>query len=609
MQCPNCGREVRSKSQCAYCGHVFSEQEVNESQELSREVVPRTKKNRNVGGFVWNLVKILLAVAVLFLLIMYGPDLASSLWNQFGFGNDNQTNVVENISQESESEVTTSEQAESEVAVTTESDAVSDSQTSEEEASSEEAVAGISIENSEVNVDDYPIINVVLDFNESLGDLTTDSFAFSVGSNGSSTPIEDFSLLHNGQTLTVSYNDPSLQVVAVEDQEQILHITSESLGIDEEVTINIPDTNIDEEQFDQFNDSINTHLSGLGQVSAVFNDVTSDVPLVYDNQSVEASNLISWFVLQSTYQAIEDGDFTLESSITILDDLKADNQDSTVSQAEDGSQMLVSELILAVVQNQDVSALNHLIQATGGPNNLNMWAAEEGYFSTKINELLNVNADGTIVGSFTSAQDIALLLTQLANDELVSAEMDAQFKEVLLQTPVTEKYPVGNELVNRRFELATSDTDEMNQYYSGILETEDAAYVVVSLLSSFSDTEEAVAATSDTIMELITYFETGDTEAASQEEESVVSSDEADQVSIIDETADEEVTPPTQATESTPTTPTTGAGSGEYYIQYVENTNENIYLPDRSIVNANGQIVEPTWWYDESTATYRYSFD
>lgn len=620
MQCPNCGREVRSKNQCAYCGHVFSEKEVTKNQKEVQEVVPRTRKKRNVGGFVWNLVKILLAVAVLFLLIMYGPGLASSLWDQLGFGNDNQTHVVESISEESES---SSEGESTSVAVTdsVDSESTDDSNTEEDSAESLEStseseeteVAEITIDNSMVNTDDYPIINVELEFNKPLGNLTAGDFEFAINSNGSTTDIEDFSLLHKDQTITISYNDPSLQVVAVDNQEQVLQVKSQRLGVDQTVDIELPDSGINAEQFEQFNDTINTHLNDLGEISAVFNDTTADVPFVYDNHSVEASNLISWFVLQATYEAIEDGDFTLDSSITILDDLKAGNQETPVAQAEDGSQLLVSEIILAVVQDHDVSAVNHLIQATGGPNSFNMWAAQEGYFSTKINQLLSVSDNGAISGSFTSAQDIALLLDQLANDELISPEMDEAFKEVLLQTPLTEKYPVGNEQVTRRYELATLDTDTSNQYYSGILETEDAAYIVVSLVTDFSDSEAVVVATADTVLELVTYFETGEIAEETEEEselesESESESESAEQVTIIDETESEEV-PVSQESEQTESTPTTGAGSGEYYIQYVENTNENIYLPDRSIVNANGQRVEPTWWYDESTQTYRYRFD
>lgn len=35
MQCPNCGRKVRSKHQCAHCGYVFGSDDKIESQETT----------------------------------------------------------------------------------------------------------------------------------------------------------------------------------------------------------------------------------------------------------------------------------------------------------------------------------------------------------------------------------------------------------------------------------------------------------------------------------------------------------------------------------------------------------------------------------------------
>ena len=99
MKCPNCGREVRSKTSCAYCGQSFTEGDKSPSarpvetkretqadvQEIKQEtfrdtselranretqgkppVVPKTK--RKGGNVIWNILKLLIAVAVVFLL-------------------------------------------------------------------------------------------------------------------------------------------------------------------------------------------------------------------------------------------------------------------------------------------------------------------------------------------------------------------------------------------------------------------------------------------------------------------------------------------------------------------------------------------------------------
>ena len=140
MKCPNCGRNVRSKTQCAYCGYDFKSgdttaketQETKHSERVedtqviptvepdygerreriepivteptdfkevddfpsassdtyetrsNREpqaVIPKTK--RKGGSVVWGIVKLLLAVAVVFLLFLFGPRLIGQVMDYF----------------------------------------------------------------------------------------------------------------------------------------------------------------------------------------------------------------------------------------------------------------------------------------------------------------------------------------------------------------------------------------------------------------------------------------------------------------------------------------------------------------------------------------------
>ena len=87
MQCPNCGRNVRSKNQCAYCGHVFNKQEVAELKEETRneDVVQETPR-RSSGGFsrvLWGIIKLVLAVAIVFLAFLYGPRIINQVVDYF----------------------------------------------------------------------------------------------------------------------------------------------------------------------------------------------------------------------------------------------------------------------------------------------------------------------------------------------------------------------------------------------------------------------------------------------------------------------------------------------------------------------------------------------
>src|SRR5699024_1712168 len=196
----------------------------------------------------------------------------------------------------------------------------------------------------------------------------------------------------------------------------------------------------------------------------------AEVPYVYDDQSVEADALISWFVLGFTFNAIEDGELTLEDPVVVSSDLVAENDEGIVATVEDGTEFTIQELLSAVVEANDVSAMNHLIQETGGPNAFNLWLNESNYFSIRVTQMLIVKESGQVTADVTNAEDIAQLLNKIANNELVSEEADATIKELLLITPVTAIYPEGQIAgYQTRYEIASADTNTAQQNYAGIV--------------------------------------------------------------------------------------------------------------------------------------------
>lgn len=603
MQCPNCGRNVRSKNQCAYCGHVFNKNEVSEAKHESYdEETPR----RSSGGFsrvLWGIIKLVLAVAIVFLAFLFGPRLINEVVEYF---QPSETAVVQNEPEEEpEQQETPTETTESE-----DSDASQTSETTSETEGSEEATESTSEEgqlaivNQEVNTDEYPLTNVTLEFDGSLDTVDSETFNFSIETNGETIDLNNnYSLVKDGQNLSINFNDPSIAVLTTEAQEQVLNIASETLGINESITYQVPSTSVDTDQAEFFNTVITDNLSSVGDISAVVYPANSDVPYVYDNQSVDADTLISWFVLGHTFNSINQGELTLEDTVTVSSDLVSANDTGIVASAEEGSQFTVQELMTAVVEANDVSAMNHLIQETGGPNAFNLWLNESNYFSTRVTQLLAQQESGQVVGAVTSAQDIAQLLEKLANDELVTPELDTTFKELLFNSPMTDKYPTEQfEGYVTRYEIASSDTNPSSQNYSGIIELEDTYYIAVIMASNFSSSEEVVPAIATSINEIVTYFETGQTaeevaaaeaEESSAQAESVVEESTPSQVSVVEE--------------STPSTGTVGEDGRNYSQQFVENIGSYVNLPEETVYDeTTGQTRPAEWFYSEEDGRYYY---
>lgn len=583
MECPNCGKTVRSKTQCAHCGHVFNK---DDQKELKvKEVVydnstfdddtyvdySRGKKSKT-GSILWSLVKLVIAVAVVFLAFLFGPTMIDSVMNYFNAdsevaqevqtpqeadqtpdGNDGgdietPTLVSNDGGDDSETEEGADDAQTTEEESTEDSaDSASESEQAEDE-DEEEETTGLALASSDVNLDNYPLITVSLDFEEDLDQVDSETFAFEIESNGNVVDLgDDYSLVKEGQNLTLSFNDPAIAVLSTEPTQQILSVTSESLDIEETIEYELPSASDSGEITEAFNNIINDNLSGLGQVSVVSYEDGESIPLVYDDQTKEAGTLISWFVIAHTYHSINEGDLALEDMIAINPELIAEGDQGYVATTEELSELSVRDLIVQVINNLDPTALNHLIQANGGPNNFNLWLNESNFFATRVTQLLSLNEAGYVEGAVTNAKDIASLLQNLANDQLVSEELDQNFKELLLDSPLTYKYPVDQaNNVLTRYEIATSDGNLGQQYYSSILELESGYHIVVILLSDFEDVDSSVLAISNTISELLASFETGqrpDPEAEEEEEELEEDLADSSQVEFVDESITPETSP------------------------------------------------------------------
>lgn len=640
MQCPNCGRQIRSKNQCAHCGYRFDgsgskpikQQTAEQNYQTDEQQIPneysgesettsydhqsyqgqtgsydvedydteyeKPSAMRSVGRGIWNVVKVLLTIAVVFLLFFFGPRLIRNAMDYFNMG-DNQ--------QQGENVVTAPESESGEDNQTAASDDAGESAGGRGEADQTEQTEeapGIQLVDNTVNLDNYPMIQVRLVFDEELGNITRDDFNFQLETNGSQTPLEDYAISKRDQELILSFNDPAVNLVSTGPTDQSLKVTSSELGVEETLSYTLPNVSVDQEKAQQFDTLVTENIAENAKVTSLFTDAkSSDVPLVYDQQSLEAGNLITWFVLENVFTKIEAGDLTLQDEVEVNSNLVAQGDIGTVANSDDETVYTLDELIRLMVQENDISAINHLIQATGGPNAFNTWLNESNYFATNINQQLTVAGSGAITGAVTSIQDLNGLLTDLANDQLVSTEADELIKEYLLQTPMTDKYPtVGISAVERRFEIASSDANAQQQYYASIIDTEETSYVAIFMAYDIDDLEATRSGISTTISQLVSLFETGDLTADDSEEDSET------------ESSDEEIDSETEtepAAETSISQPEAGQSQSrpEYIEQYVENTGETVYLPARGYYNDAGEYVQPTWYWNEATQSYQYSFE
>ncbi len=636
MKCPNCGKTIRSKNQCAHCGYVFNSDakktrdahrndetlEVNKEKDTlrserepvefesvtinSRSTQDETPNDQYEEVYVYEepkqpggcrrvfsfLIKLILAVVVVFLLFYYGPMLYNKAMDYFN-RNEQTEQTTESTSTENEStEPVKSEQGQNEAT----SESTENAQTSNW--------------TFETNTDDYPVIRVAMTPEEPVDSIDGDTFTFELtNGNTESQEITEYSLTPEGNQLILSYRDPALNVLSAEPQPQTLTITSDSLNVSEEVTYEIPSNGLDQATIDQYNEIINNTFDGNEKVTA-FIDTNDEnhSPFIYDDQTQEAGSLISWYIIERVYLAIEDNELSLDDVIRINSALMAEGDTAPLSTVEPDTEYTVDELLDLMIQEQDLTAMNHLIQEVGGPNQFNIWLNEHNYFSTRVNNLLSLSPDGQVTGAMTNVQDLGQLLQQLSNNELVSAEASEMIKEKLLLSPETAKYPSeGIEGVERRFELVSSDENAQQQYYSAILESENANHIIILMANSYDEaqtmTEKIQMALTD-IMNLQLGNENSDESEDEIEESTEAAASVEESVSIAETPVESQ-----QPANSTEPVEQYVPENPAYYSQYVRGEDRYVELPDRSIVNENGQRVEPTWFFDERTQTYRYTFE
>lgn len=493
MQCPNCGRYIRSTTQCAHCGHKFTPAEVAEMKKQSEPQTPRSSK----GGLsiLWNVIKLVIALMLIFLLFLYGPTYASKLMGYFNSSNGDTAQVAKTPAEKEEPK-----------------DATENKEMGSDEETADEMNHQLVLKDHKVDTSLYPQVKVQMDFEGAVDGIDAKTFAFEVDNQGNITKLEDYSLQKEGQMITLTYKDPSLSVVASDNLKQTLVVKADQYNLKEQMEYQLPSMTVDESLAAQFNTIMTEDFNSSTSVHAAVRLSDQDLPLVYNDQSVEASELIALFAIAKAYDLNENQGIELDHLVTIDEALIATNDDGEVANRV-GEEITLYELFSSAIQHHDATAINHIIQTTGGPNDFNRWLKEKGYFSTKITQQLSLDDNGTIVGSATTAQDVSQLLTDLVDNSLLSQQNSEDYLTLLRSSPTTDKFPAEGlhdlEIVSRS-ELVTSDTDS-NQYYAGVIMTPHDTYVIVLLKEGDQESESSIEQIAHSIQSLVRYFETGAT--------------------------------------------------------------------------------------------------
>lgn len=484
MQCPNCKRTVRSKTQCVHCGELFSQEDkVKGSEELietgsvnNEPVVPHTPR-RGAMGLLGGVIRVFVAVFIVFGAFLYGPTLVKTL---IGSNNDSPTEQVEPAQENEQAEGSDSTQLES-----------------------QEEAQRLTVEGIQVNTDNYPQVHAEMTVAGDLEKLAPGILQFSVKDGEEVTEIAHYSLIQKEDELLLLFNNPAFanQQYGAGDQELI--VTSEELGIDQTATFHRPELAIDQEAQENIRTILSEELTSAENKSVFVNKIdASEAPYIENNVSMEADSLISWFLIQKTYQEVAAGNLDLEGNV-----------EGTGEEPLTLAQTL--EQIVIDLNNADL--MNALLETLGGPDAFNLWLNESGYFGTQLESRFSRTESGEVTGAQTTILDVSALLTHLAKGELIDEEFDGRFEELMRSSPLTVKFP-DDELagIHTRSELISADESTTSHHYSGIIRTEAGTYVVV-ILNQGGDAETVNGEVRATLKRLLLTIAEGVSEDSPEE--------------------------------------------------------------------------------------------
>ena len=491
--------------------YASDDEEIESDFDADEEILPSSRAGK--GSCLGKLFKWLLAVAVIFALFMLAPKLYTKVKTMWSNHQAGQVKEISSTSEETSTQV-------------------------EDQSTTQVKNAAFTLKDHKVDLTNYPTIQVTLDFDEDLDQVDQDTFKFKVTYNNTDLDLgEDYSLFKDGKQLKLSYVDPGLSLVDEVGDKQSLEITAKDFQ--ETVNYDLPANRLDQQSKDQLNELITQAFDQEGKVSFLAQSDAKKAPYVYDNQTVAADQMISWFILQRTYELIASGELQTDQVVEMNQQLMASGDAGTVA-SQGVEAYTVQDLINLVIMESDPSAMNHLVQLAGGVNDFNYWLKEAGYFATRMDAPLGVEEESYITGALTNVTDIAKLLTKLAHKELVDEETDQALIEALGHANQANRFTSSIETDAPKIQLASWEYNPKNQHYAGIIQTEDQPIIVVILTTDFKQTETINQRIQSSLGQAVSLLLTGEVkettaEVETTQAETTVTSYEAVQTTSSDQ--------------------------------------------------------------------------
>ncbi len=209
------------------------------------------------------------------------------------------------------------------------------------------------------------------------------------------------------------------------------------------------------------------------------------------DQQVPAGGTISLWIAAATFDAASSGDLDLDDTVTITEDVQAPGTGMLNSSEYLGDEFSYEEIIGIMLLHSDNSASNILTEAIGGMSQVNEYAEDHGYESTRMQRMLG--ALDPEQENYTSATDGALFMTRLLDDQIVDPEASEQLRSILEQRSNNETVALdffGRELPDDAAHANISGLLPATRNEIGyILLTDDGRFVVISLMSGSLDDE------------------------------------------------------------------------------------------------------------------------
>lgn len=178
-----------------------------------------------------------------------------------------------------------------------------------------------------------------------------------------------------------------------------------------------------------------------GTYSIYLSDPQTGATWSYHNQAQRSASVIKLFIMGYAFKEALAGQFDMNATYTLRAQDIVGGTGSLQGMAV-GTRLTNSQLITKMIQVSDNTATNVLITRLGGFAPINAYAKSVGATATTLaRKMLDTSALARGVDNQTSAHDLGVFLTKLAENKLAGAKADTQMLGILAGQTNRTKLP------------------------------------------------------------------------------------------------------------------------------------------------------------------------